>query len=92
VIEVSGPRSLLAWCRDRSIGMSEDVVYGLLGTGDPDERRRARFRDAGKGVLRVVAAVAVAALLVVLGLQVAGDPPSDRTLFGRAGEVHTPPR
>jgi hypothetical protein len=40
----------------------------------------------------VALAVIVAGLLVVLGLQVAGDPPRDRTLFGRAGEIHTPPR
>jgi hypothetical protein len=89
VIEVSGPRALLAWCREHSIGMGEHVVADLLGTGDPDERRRARFRRAGKDALRVAAALAVTALLVVLGLEVAVDPPGDRTLFGRTGEVHT---
>ena len=89
VIEVSGPRALLAWCREHGIGMDERVVADLLGTGDPEERRRARFRDAWKDGLRVAAALAIAALLVVLGLQVAQDPPGDRTVFGRTGEVHT---
>jgi hypothetical protein len=86
LVEVRGPRQLLAHCREHQIGMGDDVVAELLGTGDPAERRRARLRN---DALRLVAAFAVAALLVVLGLQVAGDPPGDRTLFGRTGEVHT---
>jgi hypothetical protein len=36
--------------------------------------------------------VAVAALLVVAGLQVATDPTGDRVLHGRTGEIHTNPR
>jgi hypothetical protein len=88
VIEVSGAAALLSWCRERSIGMGEDVVAKLLGTGDPSERRRARFRQTWKNALRIAAAFAVAALLVVLGLELAADPPGDRTLYGRAGEVH----
>jgi hypothetical protein len=89
VIEVSGPAELLSFCRERSIGMGEDVVSKLLGMGDPTERRRARFRERLRNGLRVAAAFAVAALLVVLGLELAADPPGDRTLFGRTGEVRT---
>jgi hypothetical protein len=88
VIEVSGAAALLSWCRERSIGMGEDVVAKLLGTGDPSERRRARLRQTWKNALRIAAAFAVAALLVVLGLELAADPPGDRTLYGRSGEVH----
>jgi hypothetical protein len=44
IVEVSGPRALLAWCDEHSVGMSEDVVAGLLGTAPEPERRRARFR------------------------------------------------
>jgi hypothetical protein len=43
VIAISGPRELLAWCRERSLGMGEDVVAELLGTDLETERRRARF-------------------------------------------------
>ncbi len=86
LIEVRGPRDLLAYCREHHIGMGEDVVSELLGTGDPRQRRRAKFRH---DFLRVAAALMVTALLVVLGLQLAVDPPGDRTLFGRTGEIHT---
>lgn len=85
VVEVRGARALLAYCREHDIGMGDDVVSELLGV-NTTERRRARFRQ---DLLRVVAALLISALLVVLGLTVAGDPPGDRTLFGRAGEVHT---
>jgi hypothetical protein len=88
VIEVSGPAELLAWCREHSIGMTEDVVAALLGQDDPAERRRARFHDARNNALRVAAALVLAALLVALGLQVAGNDPEDHELFGRTGEVH----
>jgi hypothetical protein len=84
-VEVRGPRALLAYCREHDIGLGEDVVGELLGV-DPVKRRRARFRH---DALRVAAALTISALLVVLGLVVAGDPPGDRTLFGRAGEIHT---
>jgi hypothetical protein len=85
VIEVRGPRALLAYCREHDIGMGEDVVSELLGV-NPAQRRRARFRQ---DFLRVAVALLVTALLLVLGLVAAGDPPGDRTLFGRAGEIHT---
>lgn len=89
VVEVSGPRALLAYCRARSIGMNDEVVASLLGQGDPAERKRARFRQAGKNALRMAVAFAIAVAMVVLGLELAVDPPGDRTLFGRSGEVHT---
>jgi hypothetical protein len=87
VLELSGPRELLDWCREHSIGMDESVVGELLGTGDPDERRRARFRRTWVNGLRVAAAFAIAAVLVVLGLQFMPEPPPDRDLYGRTGPV-----
>ena len=38
--------------------------------------------------LRLVAVVAVAALLVVVGLEVVKDPPGERVTHGRTGEIH----
>jgi hypothetical protein len=88
VIEADGPDALLAWCRERGLGMDEQVVDELLGIDDPGERRRAKLRQTRTDVLRVAAAVVISVLLVVLGLTVATDPPGPRTLGGRAGEVH----
>jgi hypothetical protein len=87
VIEVKSPRALLAWCREHDIGMTDDVVAELLGTGNPSERRRARFR---RDIVRVAAALALSALLVVVGLEVTPGPEHGETLSGRAGEVHIP--
>jgi hypothetical protein len=87
VIDVSGPRELLAWCRERSVGMSDEVISDLLDTGSPAERRRARFRGRAKTGLRVAAAFAVAGLLVVLGLVSPLNSDDNGTVRGRAGEV-----
>jgi hypothetical protein len=63
--------------------------------GAADPRRPARSTRHCRGprqsniranLLRVAAAIVVAALLVVLGLVVT-DPPGERTLNGRSGEV-----
>jgi hypothetical protein len=88
VIETARPDDLLAFCRERRLGMDEQVVAELLGIGDPTERARAKLREARIDMLRVAAAVVISALLVALGLVVATDPPGDRTLYGRTGEVH----
>jgi hypothetical protein len=88
VIEASRPEALHAFCRERRLGMDEHVVAELLGIGDPQERARAKLRQARIDLLRVAAAVLISALLVALGLAVATDPPGERTLYGRTGEVH----
>jgi hypothetical protein len=88
VIEIRKPEELLAWCRERGLGMDEGVVARLLG---PDwieqsaRRKRTRLRN---NVLRVAAALAISALMLVLGSQLA-DPGGPHTLYGRTGEVHT---
>jgi hypothetical protein len=86
LIEVRGPRQLLSYCREHHIGMGEDVVTELLGTGDPRPRRRAKFR---RDALRVAVALAVTTLLTVLGSQLVVEPSGDHALFGRTGWVQT---
>jgi hypothetical protein len=90
VIEVCGPSELLAWCREHRLGLDEDVVAGLLGSGDAVSRRRRRWRSTRGAALRVALAVAVSAVLVVAGLTLLADPPGERTLYGRTGEIHRP--
>jgi hypothetical protein len=88
VVEVSRPEDLLAWCRERGLGLDESVVAELLG---PDrlhksaERRRIARRN---NWLRLAAALAISAILIVLGSQLLQDPKGPHTLYGRTGEIH----
>ena len=90
IVEVRGPDELLAWCRERGLGLDEDVVAALLGTGDAETRRRARRRRASRAALRVAAVITVSTLLVLGGLELIKDPPGERTLNGRTGEIQRP--
>ena len=88
VVEAAGPDDVLGWCREHGLGLGEPVVADLLGADELEALRRARKAQVRATALRVTAAVAIAALLVVLGL-IATDSPGDRELNGRAGEVRT---
>jgi hypothetical protein len=68
--------------------MDERVVAELLGpewARQSARRKRTRRRN---GALRVAAALAISAILLVLGAQIA-EPDGPRTLYGRTGEIHT---
>jgi hypothetical protein len=83
VIEARRPGDLVEWCRARGLGLEEPVVARLLGGAAlAEHRRRGRAR-----ALRTAAALAVVAALLAAGL-LATASPGDRTLSGRAGEVH----
>jgi hypothetical protein len=84
VVEVAGPDELLAWCRERGLGLAEPVVERLLGPQPAAERRRRGRTNA----LRLVVALVVGALLVLAGLQLTSEP--DHDLYGRGGKVERP--
>ena len=88
VVEVRKPEELLDWCRERGLGMDEKVVAELLGPEWAEKSARRRRTRRRNNVLRVAAALAIAAVLVVLGAQLA-EPDGPRTLYGRTGEIHT---
>jgi hypothetical protein len=87
VAEVTGPDEILAWCRERGLGLEERTVDALLGPGAA-ERREERRRKARSRILRTVAAVVLTALLLLLGLQLATDP-TGKEIFGRTGKVES---
>jgi hypothetical protein len=72
VVEVRGPEDLVAWCRERGLGLDEGAVLRLLGPGAADERRRRRRRDLRRFALWF----AVVLLALVVALVVLGDPAS----------------
>jgi hypothetical protein len=84
VLELGDPGALLAWCREHGVGLEEAVVADLLGS----RRGRARGARPRKVAIRLAAIVAASALLVAAGTQLASDPPGERVLNGRTGEIH----
>jgi hypothetical protein len=86
VVEAAGPDAVLDWCRDRGLGLDAPVVADLIGADRLEAQRLARRARVRAGRLRIVVALVIAALLLVLGLLIT-DPPGDRSLSGRAGEV-----
>jgi len=92
VVEVDGADSVMAFCRARRLGLDPSTVVALLGPARAEEYRRSKREKVRLDALRLAAAVAVVALLAVAGLQFATDPPGDRVLHGRTGEIHTHPR
>jgi hypothetical protein len=83
VVEARDAAALARWCRERELGLPEDVVAELLGPSALAARRRARRTE----IVRLVAALAVMAVLLAAGL-LATASPGDRPLFGRAGPFH----
>jgi hypothetical protein len=88
VVEVRKPQELVAWCRERGLGMDERVVAQLLGPEHAEQNARRRRTRRRNNILRVAAALAIAAILVALGAQL-HEPDGPRTLYGRTGEIHT---
>jgi hypothetical protein len=86
VVEAADAGVLMAWCRERGLGLDEGVVAELIGAAELEARRRARRRRARVQALRTAAVVALVAGLLAAGLVVTDDP-GDRTLYGRTGEV-----
>ncbi|HEV7751410.1 MAG TPA: hypothetical protein VGO71_07705 [Baekduia sp.] len=86
LVEVSGPDALAAWCRERGLGLPEQVVDQLLGIDRAAARRRRRRRDA-RGVAALLAIVAV---MLSLGFAFVNGPPGPNGVYGRTGWVILP--
>ena len=62
IVDVRGPDDVVNWCRERGLGLSEEVVTSLLGPREREPRRLAPI------ALRLAGVAAVVAVLLVLGL------------------------
>jgi len=87
LLRLHGPSELLAYCRERGLGLSESVVTELVGAGRLAANRRRRRR---RGALAAAATAAV--VLVLAGIAMAIDPGVEhgKVLNGRSGEVRVP--
>ena len=88
VVPIDGAGAVLAFCRARGLGLDEATVLRLMGSATAEEYRQSRRARVRRDVLRLGAAAAVVTLLVVAGLELATDPPGDRVIHGRTGEIH----
>ncbi|MGZ4269060.1 MAG: hypothetical protein ACXVFN_14265 [Solirubrobacteraceae bacterium] len=86
LLRLDGPGALLAHCRERGLGLGEDVVAEFLGPEVVAGGRRERRR---RGALTAVAAAAVLALG---GVDVIAGPGTQqgKVPHGRSGDVRTP--
>jgi len=87
VVEADRPAAVLEACHARGFGLDESTVSGLLGRQATESWRRARRGRLRADIARLAVAAAVVTLLVIGGLAFATDPPGDRTIHGRTGEI-----
>jgi hypothetical protein len=87
LLRLDGPDGLFAYCRDRGLGLSEDVVAELVGTEKLTADRRRRRR---RGVLAAVWIVILALLLGGIAVAVHPEVQHGKTLKGRSGEIQVP--
>jgi hypothetical protein len=92
VVEVDGADEVLGFCRAHRLGLDDATVVALLGPATVERYRRDKRERVRADAIRLGAALAVVALLVVACLLFATDPPGDRVLQGRTGEIHTQSR
>ena len=88
VVEADGAGAVLAFCRERGLGLDESTVSQLLGPVAAEESPAGAARKDTKGRPPARGRGGGLALLVVAGLQVVKDPPGERVLHGRTGEIH----
>jgi hypothetical protein len=68
VLDLRRPEELLAVCRERGLGLGEEVVEQLLGREAIEQLRRERARRRRADILRVVAAALAGATLGAAGI------------------------
>jgi hypothetical protein len=87
VVEVDGADAVVTLCRERNLGLDESKVAQLLGPASVERHRRARRERMQATALRLAAVVVLSVLLVVAGLALVTDPPGERVIKGRTGEI-----
>ena len=87
LVRLDGPDALLAYCRDRGLGLADSVVAGLVDTESLASARRDRRR---RQVL--TAALVFVVVLALAGIAAAVDPGAEhgKVLKGRTGEIRVP--
>jgi hypothetical protein len=90
VATVDGPDGLVAWCRERDLGLEPAVVDDLLGPGTASAFRTTARRRRRHLVGGIAAWIVVAILLALLASFALPDSKEPHVVRGRAGEVTIP--
>ena len=86
VVPVHDAGDILAWCRERGLGLDEAVVTDLLGPEVGAERRHRRRTY----LLRAGLAAGIAAAILAAAIALDPGQPHDKVLHGRNGEIRVP--
>ena len=89
LVEVDGADDLVAWCRQRGLGLDPATVDGLLGPEYAGRRAAERRRGRRRAAARVGAVALVGAAALGLGGAFASGP-SSHGVYGRTGWVKCP--
>jgi hypothetical protein len=90
IAEVDGPAGLVAWCRERGLGLDESTLTDLLGPDYAGRRSALRRRQRRRAVVGVASVAAIAAGLIGLGAAFVDGPSSPDGVYGRTGWVKCP--
>ena len=90
VATVAGPDGLVAWCRERDLGLEPTVVDDLLGPGTASAFRAAARRRTRRLVGGFAVWIVVAILLALLASFALPDSKEPHVVRGRSGEVTIP--
>jgi hypothetical protein len=86
VVRVSDADALLAWCKERGLGLDERTIDDLLGPENESERRRSQRLMRRRDALRIAAAVALSAAVVAAAWALeGGSSPVGHRICGRTG-------
>jgi hypothetical protein len=88
--EVDGPDGLVAWCRERGLGLDEPTLARLLGPDYAGRRARERRRHRRRALAGVAAVAAIGGGLIGFGAAFVSGPPSPHGVYGRTGWVKCP--
>jgi hypothetical protein len=90
IAEVGGADDLVAWCRERGLGLDAATLARLLGPEYAGQRARDRRRHRRRATAGVVAVGAIAVGLVGFGAAFVSGPSSSHGVYGRTGWVTCP--
>src|SRR4051794_9302405 len=90
VVPVGSAAELVAWCRERGLGLAPEQVAALMGPEVLAHARHDRARRRRRARLRVLAYTLLVGVLTAVSVAFFTGPPSPKGVYGRMGWVVRP--